>query len=216
MDRKTFLKKALTAGTGMCACGVALGHGVLSPSRSQTEDQDWIHDLEKRMIQGSETPDWRKAEKARWWIKDLMDTMDTHLDEATKIRLLQACGKSCFTRAFGVADENKPGPEQIEASLRLLEQRGSEIERREGIVTFRMNWGRDHQNPQGLILQDGYCMCPLVEDGPPRLSPTFCYCSTGYVKESFERLLGPVDVELIDSLKMGGKDCIFKITLRNR
>lgn len=64
------------------------------------------------------------------------------------------------------------------------------------------------------MLQDGYCMCPIVESGPPGLSPTFCYCSTGYVKEAFERHIGkPVKVELLDSLKMEGKDCIFKLAI---
>ena len=181
--------------------------------RLPPKGQNWIHDLENRMIKGSETADWRKAEKAQWWIKDLMDNMNALLDEGKKMQLMQACGRSCYTRAFGVADENKPTPAQVEANLRLLENRGFNIERHGGVVTFIHSWGRDHQNPQGLILHDGYCMCPLVEDGPPDLSPTFCYCSTGYVKESFERILGPVDIELIDSLKMGGKDCIFKMTL---
>ena len=76
--------------------------------------------------------------------------------------------------------------------------------------------GQDPQNPAGLIMLDGYCMCPLVESGPPGLSPTFCYCSTGYVKEIFERTTGkPVTVDLIESLKMGGKDCVFGITIHD-
>lgn len=54
----------------------------------------------------------------------------------------------------------------------------------------------------------------VVESGPAGLSPTYCYCSTGYVKEGFERRIGKaVKVELLDSLKMGGKDCIFKLTI---
>ena len=83
-----------------------------------------------------------------------------------------------------------------------------------GNLTFIFNWGRDHQNPQGLIMRDGYCMCNIMEDGPPNLSPTFCCCSTGYVRETFQRKINRrVGVELINSLKMGGDDCLFKIII---
>jgi len=68
----------------------------------------------------------------------------------------------------------------------------------------------------GRSFGDGqYCMCPLVESGPPGLSPTFCLCSTGYVREIFERQLArPVTVELVESLKTGGRDCVFRVTVR--
>lgn len=165
------------------------------------------------MISGAETPGWRKAEKAEGWIKDLIGHLDDTLDEETRIRLMQACGRSCYIRAFGVADVQKPSSQQIESNVRLLQARGLKVERKEGAVSFIYSWGRSHQNPQGLILHDGYCMCPIVESGPQGLSPTFCFCSTGYVKESFERMIGPVDVELLASLKRGDDDCVFRITV---
>ena len=207
----------LNAGAGMCGCGAALAAGAFSQSHVAPSqgDQNWIHDLEKRQIKGAETPDWRIKEKARWWIKDMMDNMDTLLDETVKINLMQACGRSCYLRAFGVADEKKLTPGQIAQNLSGLKNRGFDIQGKNGVTTLTYSWGRDHQNPQGLILHDGYCMCCLVDTGPHGLSPTYCYCSTGYVKESFQRLLGPLEIELLDSLKMGGKDCIFKLTLRH-
>lgn len=169
------------------------------------------------MIKGSETPAWRKMEKAGLWIKDLMEHIDAVLDQETKIKLMQACGRSCFIHTFGVADENEPAPEERERYLQLLESRGFKLRREGDVITFSFNWGRNHQNPTGLVMSDGYCMCPQVESGPPGLSPSYCYCSTGYVKESFERTLGkPVKVELLDSLKMGGKDCVFKVEVQSK
>ena len=213
MNRKQFIIKSLQA--GLCYCGVAMGFGQ-SLQNPPSGDERWIHDLEKQMIKGAETPAWRKAEKAGLWIKDLMEHMDAALDQETRIKLMQACGRSCYVRAFGVADERKPTPEEREKYLQILESRGFKIQREGSLATFTFNWGRDHQNPTGLIMRDGYCMCPQVESGPKGLSPSYCYCSTGYVKESFERTFGtPVKVELLDSLKMGGKDCIFKIEVLN-
>ena len=222
MDRKQFIKKSIQA--CLCTCGASLGLGWNVQDKSTKKkqnllpaDEGWIQDLEKRMVKGSETPAWRKLEKAELWIKHLIEHMDEQLDQETKIRLLQACGRSCFTRTFGVADENDPTPEEREKYLQLLKKRGFEIRREGNVITFTFNWGRNHQNPKGLIMRDGYCMCPQVESGPSDLSPSYCFCSTGYVKESFERALGkPVKVELLDSLKMGGKDCVFKIEVQDK
>jgi hypothetical protein len=209
--------------TGLCGCGAVLGFGhglwkaegtAIKTHRLQ-ETQGWIADLEQKMIKGAETPGWRKAEKGEMWIKSLMNHMDIHFDTKTKVSLMQACGRSCYINAFGIAPEEKPSTEEAKRYIGALKARGYEVRQDSEKTTILFSWGRDHQNPQGLILSDGYCMCPLVETGPAGLSPTFCYCSTGYVKEMFERALGQfVQVELLDSLKMGGKDCIFEIATR--
>jgi hypothetical protein len=223
MNRKQFIKKSLQV--GLCTCGAALGLGWSSQNKfkkSTTQNSSLLAeglrlDLEKRMIKGSETPAWRRLEKAELWIKDLMEHMDELLDQETKIKLMQACGRSCFIHAFGVADENAPTVKERERYLQLLESRGFKIRRKGDVITFSFNWGQNHQNPTGLIMSDGYCMCPQVESSPAGLSPSYCLCSTGYVKESFERALGKaVKVELLDSLKMGGKDCIFKIEVHDK
>jgi hypothetical protein len=190
--------------------------GIPKSQEKLSTSQNWIEDLERRMIKGSETPAWRKVEKSGLWIKDLMNHLDSIIDRETRIRLMQECGRSCFIRAFGVADNRKPSPAAVKENLGLLEKRGYKMKRKGSTVSFNFNWGRNHQNPWGLILHDGYCMCPIVESSPARLSSTFCNCSTGYVKESFERTIGkPVTVELLDSLKMGGKDCLFKVTVQD-
>lgn len=219
MNRKQFLKKSLQA--GLCCCGAVLGFGNISRTEldkaivqdPKRADEGWIPELEKRMIKGAETPAWRKVEKSGHWIKALMEHMDAMLDKEIKVRLMQECGRSCFIRAFGVADVDRRTLKE-EEYLRFLESSGFKVQREGRVISFIYSWGRNHQNPQGLMLQDGYCMCPIVESGPAGLSPTYCYCSTGYVKEGFERRIGrAVKVELLDSLKMGGKDCIFKLTI---
>ena len=179
------------------------------------DTQEWIHGLEKRMVKGSESAEWRKLEKSLEWIKDMMNNMDAMIDDEAKIRLMQASGRSCYLCAFGVAGEKKPPDTFVRRFMGSIRLQGNEV-KQEGdktVVTYK--WGRNHQNPQGLILHDGYCMCPIVETGPPELSPTFCFCSTGYVKEMFERYTGKTveKIELLDSLKMGGNDCIFRMEI---
>jgi hypothetical protein len=168
------------------------------------------------MIKGSESPDWLKSEKAGRWIKWMVDELDSQLDEPTRKALLKNCGRECYNYAFGVASTQKAPPEVAEVFLKRMEAGGYQVTRENGTLTILYNWGRDHQNPWGLIMSDGYCMCPIVESGPPDLSPTFCQCSAGYVAEMFERYLGkPAEVEVLESLKGGGSDCRFRIVVQD-
>jgi predicted ArsR family transcriptional regulator len=209
MDRRNFIGGVLRAGA--CCCGAAAGLGR-SLGASGTQSGDWVEDLERRMIEGAETPAWRRYEKAQFWIKTLVDQVDAQLDREAGRKLLRACGRTCFQHTFGVAPEQKPSAEAVDQLLEALRKSGNEVSEENGRIVIEYRWGRDHQNPQGLILSDGYCMCPAVETGPEGLSPTFCQCSTGYVREYMERGLGrPVRVELLESLKMGGSDCRFRI-----
>jgi predicted hydrocarbon binding protein len=72
-------------------------------------------------------------------------------------------------------------------------------------------------NPQtGVKVANGFCLCPLVEKGPEGLSGTYCECSIGYVNAMFEHVGGKsVRVELLESLKRGGRGCRFKIHLQD-
>ena len=80
--------------------------------------------------------------------------------------------------------------------------------KREGNIIF-FNYV---QNPRGLKVSDGYCLCPLIEDGPEIFSPTYCQCSVGYVEMIFKNITGRnTSVELLESLRTGGSSCRFKI-----
>ena len=220
MDRKQFLREALK--TGVCGCAAACGIGLglkAEGKATRSEDQTGAltglsRDLQRRMREGSRSPDWARIEKAESWIKFLMDNMDALLDEETKIKLLNACGRSCYLNAFGVACEKKPSKESAERYLQALEKGGFRVERGSAWTTIYYGWA-GKQNPQGLSLKEGYCMCPLVENEIPGLSPTYCNCSAGYVTEGMERATGRKvkSVEILEAVKRGGKDCRFRVIL---
>jgi hypothetical protein len=220
MDRKQFLKGSF--GAGFCCCAAALGIGS-SPAAGTGKPGEGGQgpsagglsaDLHKRMRAASETPDWAKVEKSERWIKNLIDNMDALLDEETKIKLMKSCGRSCYLGAFGVRDKRTPSAQDAEAFLANLEKQGFKIERGVDTITAHFGWSGE-QNPMGLSLKEGYCMCPLVEREVRGLSPTYCLCSSGYVQEIFERSTGRTvkSVEVVESVKRGGKDCRFKVTL---
>jgi len=154
------------------------------------------------------TPVDKRMEFAQRWVKRMMDNLDNEVDETARTRLMHANGRSCFR---GAAQPPFQGGLDafIEGAKKWAGDGPSPIRREGEIVYF------DYvRNPAGLKVSDGWCLCPLVEKGPEGLSGTFCECSVGYVAEMFTGVVGkPVRVELLESLKRGGKGCRFKIHL---
>jgi hypothetical protein len=213
MERKDFLKK--TAKTCVLCCGTMVGLAPYS-SIKYGKDEGLSKDLRRRMLDGSKSPDWRKAEKAISWIKNMLDNIDAQLDEEAKIKLLNACGKSCYIFAAGVADDAKVSKEDADAFIIILENSGFKVERRTDSTVIYYGWNGE-QSPQGLSIKEGYCLCPIVESDVNGLSNSYCNCSAGYVKEIFERKTGKEvkKVEVLESIKRGGKDCRFRVVLSN-
>jgi len=62
------------------------------------------------------------------------------------------------------------------------------------------------------------CHCAWAREsilkGDVDISPTFCYCSGGFTKQSWEAALGqPLRVEMINSVLKGDLECSFKVYL---
>jgi hypothetical protein len=208
MDRKEFLGKSLQVAAGLgFACPCLAGAGDEPASKPQTAPNQPSACPRTSGDYAHATPFEERADFAQTWTGRFMRVLDERLDEKTRRDLMEANGRACAMGAYGPPDPaKKVGVDELVA--RLAKHVGPENARREGDVVF-FNY---KQNPAGLRIADGYCLCPLVEDGPADLSPTYCHCSVGYVAYLFERNLGrPVRVELLESLRGGGKACRFAV-----
>jgi len=190
MDRHDFLRRT---GNGLCACAAMVCPGT-DLIKSAVEDLKY------------ETPIGEKVERAQRWVKRFFETLDSKLDEPTRKNLMETNGKRCYQQAH-----TNPG-QQIE-----LEKLVFKIQDRSGTENCRLDGNTVYfnyvQNPRGLRVADGYCLCPIVEKGPEGLSGTFCYCSAGYVREMFQSLTGKnATVDILETIKRGGKGCKFKVT----
>ena len=187
MDRKDFIKKSVQLGIGSGAM-LFLGESNTVSAAGAAQSPPG-------------TPCEKKQEFAEAWVKRLMESMDAHLDEQARVKLMEACGRACFRASHGEASQHPLQPDSLEKLLAGLKQfAGEDGVRKEG-NTITFSYGTS-----------GRCFCPLVEDGPPKLPDTYCQCSVGYVKEMFERAVGkPVKVDLTESIKRGGKACRFTV-----
>jgi hypothetical protein len=211
MDRKTFLKTSWRS--CLACCGALAGLKTLS-AQTPAGKGALSADMGRRVVEGAKSPDWRRAEKSLSWIKNMLTHLDAQVDEETRIKLLNACGRSCYIFAQGVADDRKLPVENGEGFLQAIEKAGHRVERGPEITVVYFGYNGE-QNPQGLSLREGYCMCPIVETDVPDLSPSFCNCSAGYVKEIVERNSGRTvrKVEVLESVRRGGRDCRFRLEL---
>ena len=199
MNRKRFLKTLGRA--GVCACAAA---GGLRTALALTPGQAGP---------GDKTPERavKRMEFADHWTKRFFDVLDQTLDSEERKKLMMANGRTCLrdwireskkeikqvdfsTWAEGVIKAAKPDGPQIEGNVILYQFSGSA--------------------ETGQPSPEGICLCPMVESKPAGMSPTYCLCSLGYVQEQFALLFGrKAEVELLDSVLMGGKRCKFKITV---
>jgi len=208
MDRKEFLGRSLqvAAGVGLgCPClgwagevppaPKAAGEGSAAPCGKLAGDYAHATTFEKR------------AEFGKKWVGRFMRVLDERVDEKTRRGLMEENGRQCAIGAYGPPDPAKRITVD-ELVAKLAAYVGEANCRREGDVVYFNYKG----NPAGLQIADGYCLCPVVEDGPADLSPTYCHCSVGYVAYMFERATGrPTRVDLLESLRGGGKACRFAV-----
>lgn len=199
MDRKSFLKSLGKA--GVCACAAA---GGLRTALALAPDQ---------AKPGDATPERavKRMEFADHWVKRFFDVLDQTIDTESRKKLMMANGKTCFREWIQeTKQEIKP------VSFEQWAQKAAQESKREGlrvegnVIYFEF----DSSAETGQASPEGICLCPMVESKPAGMSPTYCLCSVGYVQEMHELRFGrKAEVELLDSVLMGGKRCRFKITV---
>lgn len=199
MERRDFLSSTIKAGAFTCSA-VCFG-GVEKLCAASLS------------INSKETSCEKKVEFSQTWIKRFMEVMDSELDDKTKSKIMEINGQRCYIgslqeRNINPENINKISPQDLVENINKYT--GEEAAKFENnIIEFRYV-----KNPGGLKVEDGFCLCPLVENGPVGLSGTYCHCSIGYVREMFSTYLKQdVEVELLESLKRGGKTCRFKVSI---
>jgi hypothetical protein len=131
------------------------------------------------------------------WLSDLLDEMEIELDRPTLVRLYAACGRGCFLRhAFKreLALQGKGSLDKLIAAM----QNNFEVWKAEDGVHIR--YGETAAR----------CYCPVVPNRTGSLDELHCECTRATHQAIFEAALGsPAQVEIIETLRRGGKTCHF-------
>ena len=142
------------------------------------------------------------SELVQKWLTALLTGLDEQVDEQTRSRLMETCGKVCAGHhsSIDIARSVKQESKNIDEFLEKLNQQKD---------YWCGKWVREGDIIYSVCHE---CGCPLVLAGLVELSPTFCDCSRGWVKAVFEAALGkPVEVELTQAIGRGDKVCKFVV-----
>jgi hypothetical protein len=206
-NRKQFL-----AGIGkVCTCSCVgalaanLGMANAQESAKQTPEKTKIPPVKKPRSQ-------KRMEFAEKWLVRFFNVLDKYADEATRKKIMMANGKACLLAWQKETNQKqRTRPVTLEAFTKWVKKNQPADYRVEGNVIY-YQYGIAAET--GLPATEKKCLCTMVETNPPGLSPTYCLCSVGYVKEMHEQLFKrPVEVELVSAVLRGDPRCKFKITV---
>jgi len=207
MNRKQFL-----TGVGKaCACSsvYALAAGLNSvyaeDSTKQSAEKSEREPVKKPRSQ-------ERMDFTEQWAVRFFGVFDANLDEPTRMKIMMANGKACLL-AWQKETNQQPRTEPVtlERFAKWVKEKGSPDYQMEGNVIYFQYMSAAET---GLPAPENQCLCTMVETKPAGLSPTYCYCSVGYVKEMHEQIFErPVEVELVSAVLRGDPRCKFKITV---
>ena len=212
MDDKSMNRKEFLAGVGkVCACScvyalaASLGSVNAQDSTKQTVEKPEGEPVKKPRSE-------ERVEFTEKWLVRFFDVFDANLDEPTRKKVMMANGKACLLNWYKETNQQpRPEPLTLERLAAWAKKNNREDYQVDGnVVYFQYLWAAE----TGLSAPEHKCLCTLVESCPAGLSPTFCLCSVGYVKEMHEQMFKkPVEVELLSSVLRGDPRCKFKITV---
>jgi predicted ArsR family transcriptional regulator len=140
----------------------------------------------------------------RGWVEALLSTLEIQMDDDARADLIESCGRACALQYNAV--------EQARAIQRSTTEFDERLERVNQEILWCGSWTREADTLTSVCEE---CGCPLVRASLVRLSPTFCYCSRGWVKAVFEAVLDtPVEVELAQAIGRGDPACRFVVHLK--
>jgi len=126
------------------------------------------------------------------WLTDLFEAIDTEVDPAVQLKLMRACGRGCFRRhkfKQDIAEAGRGDPEKL-------------------IAAYRKNFGIEREGDLVHIRYGDHCYCPAAKNRPARPNDLHCECTRFTHETVFSTALGrPIRVELIESIRRGGKTC---------
>ncbi len=183
MERKQFLCRTLQLAFGSCALGTveAVAGGVTDAGQGPDEL----------------TMARQEAQFVRNWVADLLDTMEAQLPREARVRLIEGCGRGCFRRhefKRSIAEQGRGDVDKLVAAY----SKNFEAWRERTAVHIR--YGETSSR----------CYCPVVKDRPPKADDLHCECTRSTHQAIFETALGrPIRVEVLESLRRGGRTCHF-------
>lgn len=133
------------------------------------------------------------------WLTDLLNSMEQVVDRDTQVKIIEGCGRGCFNRHQFKKDIAKSGSGDLDKLVEAY-SKNFEIWKEENAVHIR--YGET----------SAQCYCPAANYRDAKPNDLHCECTRTTHQTIFETALGkPFKVDIVESLRRGGKTCHFLV-----
>ena len=186
MERKQFIEKSLKLGISSCV----LSSLIFNETKAVTPPDD----QELTACKG-------EKDFMNNWLSDLFDSMEKTVDRETQVKIIEGCGRGCFSRHQFKHDIVDKGKGSLDNLIEAYKQ-NFEIWKEEDKVHIR--YGE---------ISPG-CYCPAAKNREAKPDDLHCECSRTSHQTIFETALGkPFKVDIAESVRRGAKTCHFIVHL---
>jgi effector-binding domain-containing protein len=159
------------------------------------------------------------------WIREAMDRLDALTDDPVeKYQAVSCCAHVFPAERIAHLRAIYEQRHQVDDVLREMYRDPAWYEDpvRQGNVIYMRKVPFDPEGyEKGATPADrrkAYCHCtfvrPYLDEVPSKLSPTFCWCGSGWYKHLWESILAqPIHIDHVETLLKGNDQCTLTITL---
>ncbi len=154
------------------------------------------------------------------WIKNAMECLDELADDTQKYDILSGCAHDFSEKRIADLKAVYVQTGDIDEVLKAMRKDPGWYENpiRKGntIYVKKIPFNKDGYEKATTEIEKkkNYCHCSLIRDYLDEISPTFCYCGSGWYRQQWEGILGKsVKVEILRSLIKGDSACEMAIHL---
>lgn len=154
-----------------------------------------------------------------YWVKAAMQKLDELADNHQKYDILSRCAhdfsEKRINRLRTIYEKNKDIDEVLEEMHKDPAWYEKPVRKQNILYVTKVPY--DQKGYESADTESErkrrYCHCPLVREYLDEgISPTFCYCGSGWYRQQWEGILGrPVKIEILKSLLNGDNECSFAI-----
>jgi hypothetical protein len=176
----------METGLGCCALAALCGEATATDS-AQPDEEIATMKMEKEFVQN--------------FLADLLETMESELDRETRVKLIEGCGRACYNR-FQFKKEIAIQGEGDLQKLLAAYNKNFEVWQEGNAVHIR----------HGEVSKG--CYCPAARYRPAKACDLHCESTRTTHQTIFETALKrPFEVDILESLRRGGKTCHFLVHL---
>jgi effector-binding domain-containing protein len=176
-------------------------------------------DARAKVVQGIEslTPHSSLDDRVRW-VNAAMGRLDERTDEVQKFEALSPCAdvfpQERIEKLRAIYEQSRSVDDVLDAMSQDPDWYESPVRDGDVIYMDKIPFDRQGYEQATSVAERKKCRChcPIARQRLDEISPTMCYCSTGWYRQLWEGILGkPVRVKLLRCMTRGADSCQFAI-----